>query len=274
VKTIILDTNIIIDDPTVLARSSPDLQLIVPSAVLQQLERNRGNNVNPRMTELLIRANDAGTIKVVPVPLELEVHPGLDRTDVEILAVAREYAAAGGDTILATRDLGLHKAAAKYDLQAVDLVALRDLLSTFQKTNQAVLTEATKVVRWRYFHVITGAVLGVLAAVLVPALFTNIHSVLAAITVPGTVLLIAASGIVLFGLRAWYKWHYGMVEFFFGLLAVWYSLSHDFDAEGAHTIGLIKVAGSLYIMVRGLDNVQKSYKGTDRGKQIDTYFPP
>ena len=223
------------------------------------------------MTELLIRAHNAGTIKIAPVPKDVKAYPGLDQTDNEILAVAREYAAAGANPVLATRDRDLHKAAEMYGIQAVDLVGVRGLLSRVLQSNQAVLTEANRVVRWRYFHVITGAVFGVLVAVLVPALVLNITSILASITLPGTVLLIAACGVLLFSLRAWYKLQYGVVKLLFGV--VWYSLSHDFAAEGAHTIGLIKVARSLYIMVRGLDNVQKAYKGTDRGKQIDAYFP-
>jgi len=88
----------------------------------------------------------------------------------------------------------------------------------------------------------------------------------------GTTILILLLGISLFVFREKQKVSYGITEFILGAITAIYYLPFwsDYSQIVEHSDTSLKIAGGLYIMVRGQDNIIKGLQGTKLGLQIKT----
>lgn len=77
----------------------------------------------------------------------------------------------------------------------------------------------------------------------------------------------------LFALRARWRFAYGLFEFLFGLYIGFRAFSPDFSLSALNEVRSVQALGSLYVMVRGLDNVQKAAKTTIVGPWLERLAP-
>ncbi len=268
-RTLVLDTNVIQQDPTILARGGGDLRIIVPSAVLSQLEQYRGLDVHPRLTELIRRAHGEHKIEI----RNPEVHagltyPGLDSVDAAVLNVARELP----DSVLVTRDPRLRHAATAAGVRALTFDSARQYLQA--SPDSKVLSEAKKAIGLKWAFFIVFQLIALLVASGLIWFLASIQEVRDAIGFVPLLLIIAVFAIFLYVFRAWCRFSYGVTETVFGLLAVMYSLKEDILADGVHSLGAVKLGASLYIVIRGLDNAQRGLRGTNVEDRINKLLPP
>lgn len=275
-KDIILDTNIIIDDPTILARSKEGVRLIVPSAVLVQAEAFSAAR-NSDLAALLRRSAAAGKVTIVPssnLPIVVRGGPrGIDYIDVEVLSVALHNKQSNSDTVLATRDLELRSMAVQSGLEVIDTDGLRRLLVSPIEPDPTILGDAKSVTRRLWvngiFNFVVGAATSLLAVVLNEyrdVVATHLISVAGVIGIP-------TAGILLFWIRSRWRWGYGSAEFIIGVLITYNGFHSVLAKDKVDAMEIIKLSSGLYVMVRGLDNFGKGLKGYSLESKWKRVFP-
>jgi hypothetical protein len=127
-KTVVIDTNVMLSDPEVL-EAFPGTQVVIPETVLGELDklktsrvdpdlRFRGRDVSRRLFELSeqgaltegVPLPEGGELRVVPLDPSNEFPPGLSpkNADDRILAVAWQlFLAHGDELVLVTNDLNM-----------------------------------------------------------------------------------------------------------------------------------------------------------------------
>lgn len=127
-RTVVLDTNVLLSDPQVLL-SFPDAEVIIPETVLSEIDKIKTSRVDPDLrfrgrevsrmifefsegASLLegVDLPDGGRLRVVPLDSEAEMPEGLSarNADDRILAVAQQICASGcEDLTLVTNDLNM-----------------------------------------------------------------------------------------------------------------------------------------------------------------------
>jgi len=189
------------------------------------------------------------------------------------LATALEYQKAHHDhaVYLVTDDRALIDAASGLGLKTattrtvdgvVGLPLSKSVVSN--EVSQAVqrLTEANR------NYLVGGFLLGVLVAVLIFVAWQYRHDLLATLPVWGLVLVVAVSGIALFWFRSRHRLSYGVAEVLFGLIvASQLSSTPEYDSDF-----FVKIVAAVYIVVRGLDNVEKGISETSLGLLWKQFF--
>jgi rRNA-processing protein FCF1 len=274
-KNIFLDTNIIVHDPTILARRRQDVRLMVPAAVLQQIEQTKRLK-NPRLSELIRQAADVGNIVITPWSAPaIEDSGKLDPIDISILSAVKRYQQEHSkeETILATQDSQLQAIAAQNNIPVLDFAALILFFSTGPDPDPDLLKKANRVILWQRLFIVISCIVGVLLTLLFQWALANFDLVISWLGPFLTAVALAIAGIVLFGFRSWFRLLYGVIEFAFGVVAVWFGVYHDFTAPNSEIIGVIKLLGGMYVMVRGMDNIGKGLQKTRYEDTWKKFFP-
>lgn len=126
-RTVVLDTNVLLADPGCLL-GFPDAEIVIPETVLAELDklktsrvdpdlRFRGREVSRILFDLSEQGNliegvdlpDGGRLRVLPLDAEVSLPEGLStrNADDKILAVAVQVAQKNGETTLITNDLNM-----------------------------------------------------------------------------------------------------------------------------------------------------------------------
>lgn len=280
----ILDTNIILRNPAILAKGSEKIRFVIPEPVIFELAsfeltRESGNKV----LKLVRNAFAHGTIRLAPPPskafessrFEDMRMPHLSGADFTI-AISAEYyqkklfPKESNSIFLATDDRPLANYAESLGIKTITSNALRDALINSPVTNQGIKRKALSVILLQRKELIFNVFFGILAGLITNLLAANIKAVFNKINIWGTILLIPVAGIFLYWLRSRYRLVYGIAEVLFGLFSSLRVFIPSFNYSQVDTTGLIQIAGGLYIMVRGMDNIGKGLKGTrleDRWKR-------
>ena len=119
-------------------------------------------------------------------------------------------------------------------------------------------------------------VLGIVLGVLFIFIFDNLKTIVERLPEWLTLILFVALAMALFVFRERHRTTYGTTELVFGLGTLHFAL-HDFAFSTHNTTTQIitisfKILGSLYIMVRGLDNIHKGLSNSNLGKKINKIF--
>jgi rRNA-processing protein FCF1 len=280
VRNIVLDTHVIVKDPTILARKFDDVRLIVPVSVLQQIDRFR-DDARANLSSLLRRAAAEKTVTIIGTSDVTTVSPNelaIGEIDALIVALAVELThgndvtVANPDTLLATDDSLLRRVAEKH---GVEVVSSLELEKAFQGTTAAsadLVTAAQQVKSKQSRHLLISGLCAVMSIALGQLVIYNIHTFLPWITSFGGFCAIVLLGVFIFWCRSRSRLGYGLVECGFGILAV-YDGATNFSPTDHQMIGLMKMVGGLYVIVRGLDNIGKGLKGTTFGSVWHRYFP-
>lgn len=274
----LLDTNVILRKPMLLARSDAAELFLIPTVAINQLS-NRGHGmIAGPLHRVLIAASNSG-VEVIesshtsPLYLPTSDNFRLDECDVAILEVLLELQSDTSRTVcLVTEDRLLRKAAIQIGLKAISLGELQEALdkptmkgaqapdtaTNFEVEEQVKKYEKFELSNIKRVIAIGGLAIGI--AVVVWYKYQQIFSLFAAIPQVFIALAALASGALLYWFRQKYRPSYGMVE---TVIGVWISvnafplqLGIDVVASG------LQVLGGLYVVVRGLDNVGNGLKGT------------
>ena len=258
---IVLDTHVIVADPTILARSRADLTLVVPVAVLEQLRQHP----QTRLTELVIRAAGAGNIKIDGATdtglVSPDVAARIGETDRRILCVAIDYKNRDANTFLATTDQELHVAAQQHNVQTIDSVALRTLLYSRPSQNAGLLSDTRRFAIGQKIYAAISVLVGVGATLLFQYLIRHADVVLPKVVSFSSFAGLAAVGIVVFWLRNRFRMTYGCVESGIGAYTAKLSATPALLDPVKGEFEFLKLVGGLYVVVRGMDNIDKGIDG-------------
>lgn len=263
----ILDTNVVIQSPEVLA-SARGLKLLVPKSVLGELTARGSWYVRNVVGALINDALNAG-VEIVEAPTQLKN---------ELIASDRHAQRLGGaDFDIARIAIGLTERSVPVCVVTLDR-ALRTFLESrsirsitpneflkerdTQSIDPTLLSSARSVSSGQKRYLLLSAILSAVVSFGANVIYSHATILLSTISVWGTVVALPLVGVGLYWYRQRYRLSYGIFELLVGITMSIYVFFPKFDYEALGVALGLQVLAGLYVMVRGLDNVGTGLQGT------------
>lgn len=269
----LLDTNVLIRQPRLLARLDAAERFLIPVAAIDQLSsRGNGTNAGP-LRRVLSAASDSGvelidTPKTISPLLPTSPEFRLDAYDLAILGTLQAlHFDTARKVCLVTEDKLLQKAARQTGLEAISLDELQQSLNGLQTNKETPLNfqveqqveQYEKSERLNIQRAVSIGTAAIGIAVVIRYKYQHIFTLFT--STPGLFIGMAAvlCGGLLYCFRQRYRTSYGMVE---TLIGSWISVNAFPLNSTLNVAAGLQVLGGLYVIVRGLDNVGNGLKGT------------
>lgn len=275
----ILDTNVLIQYPEVFAKVGEQIKLVLPEAVLAEISHAPSTGRWEGLQTLVEEAISRG-VEVMQSPHEVKLNiQSMDRAaqrlsgaDIDIARIAIDLTNRFGKTAVSvvTADKALIQFLESRNIEAFGAQQFIANTSS-QKANQVLQESAGRLASSQSRFAVTSFAMGIVASLVSNMLFSYRNQLLSTIPVWGTILALPLIGIGLYWYRERYRLSYGVFEFCVGVLMGYYIFLLDFDYSKLGATHAIQILGSLYVMVRGMDNIGKGIEGTKFGaywKQI------
>jgi len=272
----ILETSIILRNPAILSKGNEQIRFVIPEPVIDELaslEPTREsasqvlNLVKNAIEHGAYRLNLPSNELLSPSWLGEIKKPRLSLADYAIVLLAEYYQKQlfpkESDSIfLATDDKQLALYAESLGIKTIDSNALKDALINSSVTNQEIKREASSVTFLQRKELILGLFFGILVSLITNLIATNFNAIVKVINIWGTIVMFPMAGIFLFWFRSRNRLAYGIAEVLFGLITGLRVFIPNFNYLQLDTPSLLQIAGGLYIIVRGMDNLGKGLIGT------------
>jgi hypothetical protein len=265
---ILLDTNILLLKPQILAKKKEGIVLAVPFPVRLELAVSSFTRTGvTQISQLVDEAVKAGNVqieKLTTIP-SLERTAGLSGTDIELITLAQELSARGEEVVVASQDRGLAAAAQALGIRRIGLSELEELLSGKATPDLTIERKATSILASQKRNLIGSFIAGSLSSLIASALWTYSSIIISKITVWGTSFCVVFLGVFAYALRGRFRLTYGVFEFVFGAIVAIRVFWPNFDYQGMQTADFLQVLAGVYVMVRGQDNIGKALQLTRFG---------
>jgi len=262
---ILLDTNIILSAPTLLARKKEGISLLIPFPVRLELATTSfvRENVSSviALLDAAVKEKRAEIYNLTTIP-SVGFSERLSKTDVELITAAQELKSKGDDVRIATRDREIIRAADSLGIPAIDIAQLRGLLSKESQLDKKLESQAKHILSSQTRTLITGIIVGIISNIFAFAIWTYRSLVMANVSVWGTFILVILMGVALYALRGRYRFQYGVIEFIFGLVLAVKVFWPEFDYAKLEPADLFQTLAGVYVMVRGQDNIGHALNGS------------
>lgn len=264
-KSIILDTNILIQWPGIAARRKNGVQFVITSSSLLELTefmmiRAEGKSLLDILNEsieagiTIIRPNPARPIEKRNIPLS--------QVDFDIATAALEIVKQGGEAAIASEDNHLLQYARRLGVKTFTLKDLKNELEQEAETNEKIDKKASIVVAAQTRSIVVGLVSGIFISLAVAFIWVNFPFIIKTIQIWGLIVCLVIMSVVLFWFRGHNRFAYGIAEVLVGLVTGVLIFHPDYDLAKITGKSFFQILAALYVMVRGLDNVGKSLCGT------------
>jgi rRNA-processing protein FCF1 len=248
----ILDSGAIAQRPEILAHAAAG-DLLIPEAVVDDIRGRRDRGLSGDLQDLLDRAIEAGAV----------VAPSTDGGTAEL---AVKCAGEGGTTNVrvVTSDRRLIRRLAAKDVASISADHLLAELAT-ASADTGIELAARRILSAQHRYLAVGLAIAV-AATGVAILVVRNHQLIFH-TAPDWIVPIALllAGLLFFWWRERDHLSYGLFEVMIGLLISSQSIVTLPSPYELSTAKSIQLVGGLYVMVRGLDNVDRSIEDTRLG---------
>lgn len=267
-KKIILDSNILIRDPSVLSKTQPNIQLIVLDVVLRELENISTSHKDlQRLPDLIRQSESKGIVLVESTATEIQnlfkiISSKLSIVDALILNYAINQKQAGHEALIATEDRPLIDQALILGIGSLRINELKVIYSSTSQENTDISQQTKSIFREQLVTFWKSIIVGALSSAAASFSFSYIETIILKINVWGTIFLIPVIGIFLFWYRSRHRISYGSAEIIFGFFISISVFLPNFDYSALGALDFLKIVGGLYIIVRGLDNFDKGIKNT------------
>lgn len=277
----ILDTNIILRDPSVLAKSSDETRIVVPEAVILELAVRSSKNESTRPTLDLVQDALAHGVYRLGLPdsnalssiaIQDAALARVGTADLIILNSVDYYIkhlpkpSDSNNVFFVTEDKELFRHAQALGINVLDYASFKVALQNVSVTDRSIDVRGVDVSRVRkraeLIGFVSGITSGVLASIGASVAAVNFRSIVATINVWGTIILLPLLGVFLFWWRSRYRLSYGIAEFVFGLTVTLGVFIPQFDYTRLTALSVGQVVAGLYVIVRGMDNIGVGLKGT------------
>jgi hypothetical protein len=265
---VLLDTNILLLRPQILARRKEGITLVIPFSVRTELTfssfTRTGVTQISQLVDEAIRAGNAQIETLSTVP-SLEDTSTLSGTDIELITLAQELAGRGEEVVLASQDRAVAKSAATLNIRCIDLNELEELLSENAVLDQDIDGRAKKLLTSQMKNLIIHVATAAAASVIGNVLWAYSKEIVATISIWGTILAIILIGVFAYAIRGRFRFTYGVFEFVFGATLGIRVFFPSFDYEQLNPSSLLQLVAGIYVMVRGQDNIGKALRGSRFG---------
>ena len=267
-QKIILDTNILIQWPGILAKKPKDVKFVILSSSLQELTefmmmRAEGetllNLINQSISAGLTETHHTRTTLGTTL---VDQHLSLSRIDRDIAASAVDLQNQGFDVVIATDDVALLQYARLRTLKTKTLKDLQEEYGNTSDTNSQIQKNADSVVSIQKRALVLGILIGLGVSLTVALIWINFVVIVNTIRIWGLVLGLLLTGFGLYWFRGRNRLAYGIAELLVGLCTGFMIFLPDFDLSKITAKSFFQILAALYVMVRGLDNIGKALSGT------------
>lgn len=270
-ETFVLDTNVLIRDSTIIERWSPNFRIIIPAVIFSELDRvlHRLQGQTGKFWETLELAKKSGFVKVVENQIDTEnkqeqyFDKRLSPVDIQIFELCKTLSKKDKNVILVTDDRPLKATAELAKIKTLNFYQFQNHISDFKTTtiNQLKKNETIKHYQTkRFIYGFTSGIILSFAIILVIKYFEQIYNTL---NIWSSIISVLLAGIVFFIFRLKARMFYGLLEFGFGALICIRALSISaFHFNSLDIVDMIQIIAGIYVMVRGLTNIDEGIKGT------------
>lgn len=271
---IVLDTNILIIDPSVLGINTEKYQLIIPKFVLIELSVQSARN--PKFKEILEITNESvarGITKVYEDGLlassykdEVALLSGLIK-NLEKVEKVKVY--------FATEDLKHSDDYKKAGISLLRLSELKILLNEEQSIPTEVFNDANKFKLKRTKDLYTGIIMGSISSGIIITFLMNLDKIFETVNIWGTLLILVGGAIIVYWIRCRKRLGYGILECIIGVFMAVNIFYPDFDYSKFtfNSTVLLQILAGVFAIIRGLDNVGKGLEATKWGVKWQRVFP-
>lgn len=264
-KKIILDTSIVLKWPDILARRKKDAQfVIVPSCFQELTELLDMHKGVPTIFDLINDSLRSGnTVEYQNIArLDDRRSRGLSPNDCDLVMSALELQGQGFEVYVAADDSQLLQEAQRHSIKVKTLKDLQKEFPPNADTIQAINEKAKEFTAIQRRYLIAGTVIGVGISILVAIAWLNLQAILNTIRIWGLIVALVVLALLLYRLRNKNRFAYGITEYLTGLCLGIMLFYPNFDYENVTWRSFLQILASVYIMVRGLDNIGKALQKT------------
>lgn len=269
-KQFILDTNILIKDPGIITRWSPNYQIIIPRFLFGELDK-----VTSRLGQIgnfwktLDQAIKSGFVIVYEEKIEVseDLHQRgqnlrLSTVDLQLFELTRQFIQKNKDAVLVTNDRALRVFTEEHGYKTFDLFQFQSFVLSFKTTDIEQLKENETIKQYQNKKFLYGAISGILVTIIALLIKDNFEYIYSTIKIWGTLFLVFSLGIIFFLLRTNFRFEYGIIEFGFGFyVSTRIFFDQDFNYELISILEYAQVLTGIYVMVRGLSNIDDGIAG-------------
>ena len=267
----ILDTNIVIRDPEILTRWSPNYKLVIPRFLFGELDKVSSKlGTVGRLWPILEQAEykdfiivDNSDIAVSQEASQNNSEQRLSHVDLQLFELTQRYSKEKKDVVLVSNDRALRAYSERYGLKTFDLFQFLNSISSYKSTLLGELKKHETIGQYQNRRFVYGLVSGIFITLATILVKNNFQSIYETLNVWGTLVLLLVTGIIFFLFRTNYRMFYGTLEFLFGFyVSTRVFTEKNFDYNTVGLFELIQIVGGIYVMVRGLSNIDDGIKGT------------
>jgi rRNA maturation endonuclease Nob1/uncharacterized membrane protein YeaQ/YmgE (transglycosylase-associated protein family) len=261
---IIIDTNILITDPSVLTQKKESLTLVIPAGVKDELISIAGRKREVRgILNLLDSSVENGIIQIDDAGIQAGLAQGrLSFTDLQTISLALKYKNQNDDVVIASLDREVQSMAEFVGIPIIDLKQLKLEIADGNVENQDDFEKAKIYNKKQLQFLFANFAVGIVGSLLANLTWQYFDLVLGTIRVWGTVVLIIFTSLFLYWFRGRHRLSYGVTEFVFGLIMTLRIFFPDFDYKQIQIISFLQIIAGIYVMVRGMDNFGKGIQDT------------
>jgi len=266
----VIDTNVLIKDPGIITRWSPNYKILIPRFIFGELDRttSRLGQVG-NFWKTLDQAIKTGfvTIYEQEVLISEDLYPRaknlrLSEVDLQLFALTRHLLKQDNDAILVTNDRALRVFSEELGVKTYDLFQFQSLALSFKTTNIEELKSDETIKQFQNKRFIYGAISGISISVVVYILKSNFDIVYNTINIWGTLLVLFILGVSFFLFRTNFRFEYGIIELSFGFYITSRTFfDKDFDFMQIGIVEMAQIITGIYVMVRGLSNIDDGIAG-------------
>ena len=261
---IIIDTNILITDPSVLTQKKENLTLVIPAGVRDELISITGRKGEIRgILNLLDSSAENETIQIDDAGIKPNLAQGrLSFTDLQTISLALKYKNQNDDVVIASLDREVQSMAQSVGIPVIDLKQLWLQIAGGHVENQDDFEKAKDYKKKQLQSLFVNFAVGIAGSLLANLTWQYFDLILGTIRVWGTVALIILTSLFLYWFRGRHRLSYGVTEFVFGFIMTLRVFFPDFDYKRLQIMSFLQIIAGIYVMVRGMDNFGKGIQDT------------
>jgi len=267
----IFDTNILIRDPEIIEKWSPNYKIIIPEFIFPELKRVSSRfGTSSDLIETILNAKNKSFIKIDNSDITVDKTTSeknydnkLSYVDLKLFELAKKYKKEGRNVVLVTNDRPLKTFAEKNNIESDNIFQFFSKVRGYKTTSIDELNKNENIKSYQTRKFMYGLVSGIMLTVILYIIKVNFQSVYDSLNIWGTLILLFLTGIIFFIFRTNFKLIYGLIEILFGFYItarVFYEENFQYDNIGI--VEIIQIIGGIYVMVRGFSNVDDGIKGT------------
>lgn len=266
-KHIYLDTSVIVRNPDILGLGTKKQPLLIHTSVYIEIEfvENRGS-IKRGLIKLINEAQKSGILKITGPALAPIREPGVRKfqnADNYLYSELGNLHEKGISCILVTEDRGLEAYVKSLGVEVQSGSEFIEKNTKNQNLDIAFSELVTTYRNQRRKTFLIGLVFGILSAVTVISIalnFSKILELLKSIFPILSVLLAPILAFAMFLFRHYARIMYGIVEIIIGILFVIACIYPEKEPSSNITTTVLTYAAAIYVMVRGLDNIDKKIR--------------